>query len=70
MKDYNGEQELTSNDNEMSGTSQVTGATLEIMMRKGRTCRETHDTEDPVKLIVMERVAGFDVLLTTVEYRL
>lgn len=34
------------------------------------TCREAHDAEDAVQLVVVERVAGFDVLLTAVEYRL
>lgn len=35
-----------------------------------KTCREAHDAEDAVQLVVVERVAGFDVLLTAVEYRL
>lgn len=34
------------------------------------TCREAHDAEDAVQLVVVEWVAGFDVLLTAVEYRL
>lgn len=32
-----------------------------------QTCRETHHTEYPVQLVMMERVAGLDVLLATVE---
>lgn len=34
---------------------------------EGLTSREAHDVEDAVQLVVVVRVAGLDVLLSTVE---
>lgn len=34
------------------------------------TSREAHDVKDAVQLVVVVRVTGLDVLLTTVEYGL
>lgn len=34
------------------------------------TCREAHDVEDAVQLVVVVRVTRLNVLLPTVEYRL
>lgn len=32
-----------------------------------QTCRESHDAEYPVQLVMMEGITGFDVFLATVK---